>query len=197
MGIMILHTNFQNKVNQEYLGNLGNKSGNFYNTSTKIKNDFNFISQEENIQSINYTFSIPYQNNTGNSNNSETHNMTHTQFPKCHISNTIIDSTSNKIECEDIQQITNNHYIKNQEQTNIDTNVISSKDEISYKTAYALLLNLVNYDIKLLKEILLIAESLVNEGVSVAPESRVKRHIAKAILSRTQQYKKNTTSRSR
>ena len=64
---MTLCTSFQNKIDEGYLSNLGTKICSLYNTLIDIKNGFNFISKEQNMHSINYTFSISYQSNIENS----------------------------------------------------------------------------------------------------------------------------------
>ena len=64
------------------------------------------------------------------------------QLPKHQVSNTILVNIPHQTQCNDqnIQQITDDCHIKNQEQSKIDTSIISNKDNISYKMAYALLL---------------------------------------------------------
>ncbi|QGR02401.1 hypothetical protein EDL79_01775 [Ehrlichia ruminantium] len=197
---MILSTSSQNKINEGYLSNLGNKIDDLCNTSPDIKHRFNYRLEEQNIQSINYTFSMPCQNNIENSKDLDLNNMTCSQSPKYQISSAILVDASSQPQLthQDIQNTADTDHITDQEQSETDENsIIYQQDEISYKVAYNLLLNLVNNDIKLLKEVLLVAESLVQEGVLVAPESKVKKHVAKAILSKVQQYRKNSNSRSR
>ncbi|KJV65927.1 MULTISPECIES: hypothetical protein [Ehrlichia] len=171
---------FQKQLGWQFTDYIGNGVYSLYSTLTAIKDRYNTYSKT-NQSDINISFTILHKNDINNvieQEYSNTVNDLSSDNLSITFANLLDQSTANE---EILLQNNNNSYnIKTRQHDN--SNIILHDEEISYEMAYSLLLNLVNNNIQLLEEALLIAKTLVSEGVLVAPESRIKKNIAQIVL---------------
>ncbi|WP_395877540.1 hypothetical protein [Ehrlichia muris] len=170
---------FQKQLGWQFTDYIGHGVYSLYSALTAIKDRYNPYSKI-NQSDINMSFTILHKNDVNNVIEQE-HSNTVNDPSSDHLSTTFANlldqSTANKEIL--LQDNSNSYNIKTQQH---DSNIMLHDEEISYEMAYSLLLNLVNNNIELLEEALLIANTLVSEGVLVAPESRIRKNIAQIVL---------------
>lgn len=164
---------FQKQLGWQFTDYIGNGVYSLYSALTAIKDKCNPYSKV-NQSDINMSFTTLHKNDVKNVMGQEYSNTVND------LSNAdLLDQPTANEEILS-QDNSNSHNIETQKYDN--NNIMLYDEEISYEMAYSLLLNLVNNDIELLEEALLIAKTLVREGVLVAPESRIRKNITQIVL---------------
>ena len=179
---------FQKQLNVQFSNYIGDGICSLHSMLAAIKDKCNAHSSPD----VNISFTIQHKDNVRNLIDQEYGHNTATNL--LHIYNnsntTLIDASE--------QSITNQEILSQDSRYSYNTipqnDVTQYDEEISYETAYHLLLNLVNNDVNLFEEVISIAEVLVREGVLVAPESKIKKNIAQIILHNIQHKQKTQHS---
>ncbi|WDM85753.1 hypothetical protein K6025_02390 [Ehrlichia sp. JZT12] len=167
---------------------------NLHTALTNIKSHY-FINKENKIK-FNLSFTIPHKSNIKNLiiqvyNYNTTNNLLSTNHNLSSISTSL---TEDQISINKNEETSSKDNINNHDENQVQYNKYHSstltpeEEEVSYKTAYKLLLDLLNNKPDLLEEALSIANILVKEGVLIAPESKIKKNIA-SIIPYTQKQK--------
>ena len=184
----MMSSTFQKQLNVQFSNYIGNGICSLYSMLAAIKDKCNAHSSPD----VNISFTIQHKGNVRNLIDQEHgHNTVTNLLPIYNNSNTtLIGSSEQSITNEEILS-QDSRYSDN---TTSQNDVTQYDEEISYETAYHLLLNLVNNDVNLFEEVISIAEVLVREGVLVAPESKIKKDIAQVILYNIQHKQKTQNS---
>ena len=169
----------QKQLGQQFTDYIGNGVYNLYSVLTTIKDKCNPHSKI-NQSDINLSFTILHKNDLKNVIGQEYGNKVN-NLSSNNLCTTFTDLLDQPTANEEIlsQDNSNSYNIETQQ---YDSNIMLHDEEISYEMAYSLLLSLVNNNIELLEEVLLIAKTLVREGVLVAPESKIRKNIAQIVL---------------
>ena len=190
---MMISVNSQKHFSKSYLAYIGNNICTLHNALINIKN--RYILNKENKINLNFSFTLPYKNNIENKayNYNTINNLFSTEHNLSNISTNFTDNQTLGDKNDEETLLKDNNQLQYKEPNNT---TITLEEEITYEAAYNLLLNLLQDDIELLEEVLSIAHILVKEGVVVAPDSKIKKNIAK-IMPYIQKQKEQNLGNSR
>ena len=182
----MLSINFQKYSNKTYLPYIGENICNLHTALINIKN--RYLLSKENKTNCNFSFTVLYKNNIKNLiSQVYSYNTTNNLFSMNHnLNSTSTDFTEDQILINKNEEIPSkdgiNIYSENQVLQNCNNStIILEEEDISHEIAYNLLLDLLKNKVELVEEVLSIANILIEEGVLVAPESKIKKNISKII----------------
>ncbi|MGN7619122.1 MAG: hypothetical protein ACTJLM_04585 [Ehrlichia sp.] len=187
---MMISINSQKHYNKTPLAYVEDNIRDIYTALINIKNR-RFISKEGK-SNVSFSFTIPYNDNIKSlisqaCSHDLIKNLYSSNIPTGFSEDQVLVNRNEKISSNDISSHSENQDAQRYE---CSSNAILEED-ISYETAYTLLLNLLNNDVNLLEEVLSIAGVLAKEGVLVAPESKIKKEYLQygALCSKTKDTK--------